>query len=290
MLTRRELLARAAGLSVALALPSLRDAAQAAVDPRLRTLQNTLRGPVITRTDPRYASARLAFDGLYDDIHPLAVAQPVDAADVATVVRWAQQTGVHIVARSGGHSYGGYSSTSGVVVDLSRLASVHVTAGQAIVGAGARLGNIYAVLGRHGLAIPAGTCPSVGIGGHALGGGFGLASRAWGLASDNVRSLQVVTADGKVVTADAKHNPDLFWACRGGGGGNFGIVTRLVFGTHRVSQGSYFVATWPWAQADEVLRSYLQWAPRCARCARQRVPPRDRARRADAAGVRAVPR
>ena len=261
MLTRRELLARAAGLSVALALPSLRDVAQAAVDPRLRALQNTLRGPVITRTDPRYPSARLAFDGLYDDIHPLAVAQPVDAADVATVVRWARRTGVHIVARSGGHSYGGYSSTSGVVVDLSRLASVHVTAGQAVVGAGARLGNIYAVLGGHGLAIPAGTCPSVGIGGHALGGGFGLASRAWGLASDNVRSLQVVTADGKVVTADPKHNPDLFWACRGGGGGNFGIVTRLVFGTHGVSQGSYFVATWPWAQADEVLRSYLQWAP-----------------------------
>jgi len=255
-------LARAAGLSVTLALPSLWDVASAAVDPRIRALQNTLRGPVITRTDPRYASARLAFDALYDGIHPLAVAQPVDAADVASVVRWARKTGVHIVARSGGHSYGGYSSTSGVVVDLSRLAGVRVIAGRAAVGAGARLGNIYDVLGRHGLAVPAGTCPSVGIGGHALGGGFGLASRAWGLASDNLRAVEVVTADGKVLIADAKHHADLFWACRGGGGGNFGIVTRLVFRTHPVSQGSYFVATWPWAEVDDVLRSYLHWAPR----------------------------
>src|SRR5439155_5408477 len=171
---RGELLARAAGFSLTLALPSVRNVARsgrAAGDPRVRALQNTLRGAVITRADPRYATARLAFDGLYDGIHPLAVAQPVDAADVAAVVRWAQRTGVHVVPRSGGHSYGGYSSTPGVVVDLSKLAGVRVTAGQAVVGAGARLGNIYDVLGRYGVAVPAGTCPSVGIGGHALGGG-----------------------------------------------------------------------------------------------------------------------
>jgi FAD/FMN-containing dehydrogenase len=264
-LTRRELVARAAAVSLSLALPSLRSAPEAAaatrVDPRILSLRRALRGAVITPADPRYASARLAFDGLYDSIHPLAVAQPVDAADVAAVVRWAGKTGVHIVARSGGHSYGGYSSTSGVVVDLSGLAGVRLAAGQAVVGAGARLGNIYDVLGRHGVAIPAGTCPSVGIGGHASGGGFGLASRAWGLASDNVRSIQIVTADGKIVTADAKHAGDLYWACRGGGGGNFGIVTRFVFRTHPVSQGSYFIATWPWTQVEDVLPSYLQWAP-----------------------------
>ena len=260
-MTRRDLLARAAGISLTLAFPSPGEARGAPVDPRIRSLRNAVRGAVITRADPRYASARLAFDGLYDAIHPLAIAQPVDPADVASVVRWAQRTGVHIVARSGGHSYGGYSSTSGVVVDLSRLAGVRVAGGQAVVGAGARLGNIYDALGRHGLAIPAGTCPSVGIGGHALGGGFGLASRAWGLASDNVRSVQIVMADGKVVNADSKHNSDLYWACRGGGGGNFGIVTRFVFRTHPVSQGSYFIATWPWAQVEDVLRSYLQWAP-----------------------------
>ena len=264
-LTRREFVARTAALSALLAVPSLRFApragAEALVDPRLRALAKAMRGPLITPSASAYATARLEFDGLYDAVHPLAIAQPLDAADVSAVVRWARSTGVHIVARSGGHSYGGYSTTTGVVVDLSRLAGVHISAGQAVVGPGARLGNIYNALAQHGLAIPAGTCPTVGIGGHALGGGFGLASRAWGLASDNLRSVQIVTADGSVLTADSSNHSDLYWACRGGGGGNFGIVTRLVFRTHAVSQGSYFIATWPWAQVEAVLASFLQWAP-----------------------------
>src|SRR5581483_10324103 len=120
----------------------------------------------------------------------------------------------------------------------SKLAGVSVSPGRATIGPGARLGTIYDTLGGHGVAIPAGTCPSVGIGGHALGGGFGLASRAWGLASDNLVSVQIVTADGKVLVADTNHHADLFWACRGGGGGNFGIVTRMTFRTHPVTKGA----------------------------------------------------
>jgi len=259
LLNRRELLVRAAGLGAALALP---DWAFAATDPRLKSLAAAMRGPVLARGGAGYALARLEYDSLYDAVKPLAVAQPLDAADVSAIVRWATKTGVHIVARSGGHSYGGYSTVSnGVVVDLQRLKRVAFSQERALVGAGARLGNIYNVLGNRGRAIPAGTCPSVGIGGHALGGGFGLASRAWGLASDNVLAVQIVTADGKVLVADPKHNPDLYWACRGGGGGNFGIVTRFTFRTHAVTQGSYFVATWPWAQAADVVASFLAWAP-----------------------------
>ena len=264
-LTRRELVIRAAGLSAALALPALRfvpaAGARASVDPRIRKLEQALRGPVLTPGQASYNSLRVPFDTLYDTVHPLAIAQPLDPADVSKVVEWAHTTGVHIVARSGGHSYGGYSTTTGVVVDLSKLASVHVTGGHAVAGPAARLGNIYNTLAQHGVAIPAGTCPTVGIGGHALGGGFGLASRAWGLASDNLVSVQIVTADGKTLTADSSHHSDLFWACRGGGGGNFGIVTQLVFRTHPVSQGSYFIATWPWAQVEQVLASFLRWAP-----------------------------
>ena len=251
---------RAAAASLALRVVSPA-AAAAGTDPRVRALAAALRGPVLTPTDPGYAGANDVFDSLYAGIRPLAVAQPLDARDVAAAVDWARTSGVHIVARSGGHSYGGYSTTTGVVVDLSKLAAVHVASGKATLGPAARLGNVYDGLDRHGLAIPAGTCPTVGIGGHALGGGFGLASRAWGLASDNLVSLQVVTADGSILTADARRHSDLFWACRGGGGGNFGIVTSLVFRTHRVSQGSYFIATWPWSQAAEVVASFLAWAP-----------------------------
>jgi hypothetical protein len=264
-LTRRELVARAAGLAAVAALPALRyvpvATARGAVDPRIRALDKLVRGPVLIPGQPRYDTARLVFDSLYNNVHPLAVVQPLDATDVSHVVQWAHKTGVHIVAMSGGHSYGGYSTTPGVVVDLSKLASVRVVAKQAVVGPGARLGNIYNTLGAHRLAIPAGTCPSVGIGGHALGGGFGLASRAWGLASDNLVSVQIVTADGQILVADKSHHSDLYWACRGGGGGNFGIVTRLVFRTHPVAQGAYFVATWPWAQVEQVLASFLAWAP-----------------------------
>jgi FAD/FMN-containing dehydrogenase len=258
-MNRRQLLVRGVGAGAALAFPGW---LAAAVDPRVKSLAAAVRGPVLARGAAGYEGARLIFDSLYDGVHPLAVVQPLDAADVAAAVNWAAKTGVHVVARSGGHSYGGYSTVAGgVVVDLSKLAGVSVSGGHAVVGPGARLGNIYNGLGAHGLAIPAGTCPSVGIGGHALGGGFGLASRAWGLASDNLVSVQIVTADGKILVADKTHHADLFWACRGGGGGNFGIVTRLVFRTHAVSQGSYFIATWPWAQAEQVVANFLTWAP-----------------------------
>jgi FAD/FMN-containing dehydrogenase len=185
----------------------------------------------------------------------------VDAADVATVVKWAAAERVPIVARSGGHSYAGYSTTPGVVVDLGLLSHVTVSGNKAVIGPGARLGNVYATLAQHNLAVPAGTCPSVGIGGHALGGGFGLSSRAWGLLCDNVLAAQVVTADGSVLTVDAKHHSDLYWACRGGGGGNFGIATRFVTRTHHVSTGSYFVASYPWSQVEQVIAGFLAWAP-----------------------------
>jgi FAD/FMN-containing dehydrogenase len=261
-LTRRELVERSLAVGASLAfpldrfVPAIRDG-----DPRLRSLERTVRGAVVGPGDARYERDRLVFCARYDGIRPLAVAHPVDAADVSAVVRWARREGVHIAARSGGHSYGGYSTTDGVVVDLSRLAGVRVGGTRAVVGPGTRLGVIYDALGRHGQAIPAGTCPSVGIGGHALGGGFGLASRAWGLASDNVVSAEIVTADGAVLVVDEHRHPDLYWACRGGGGGNFGIVTRLVFRTHPVRQGSFFVGTWPWAQVEELLAAYLRWAP-----------------------------
>ncbi|MGZ4333709.1 MAG: FAD-binding oxidoreductase [Gaiellaceae bacterium] len=256
---RRQFVQRAAVGAGVLAFPGL---ARAGGSSQLAALKSAARGPVLTPSSAGYDTARRVFDSLYGSTKPLAVVQPVDAKDVAAVVDWARTHGVHIVAKSGGHSYGGYSTTTGVVVDLSRLAGVSVANGHATIGPAARLGVVYDRLGAHGVAIPAGTCPSVGIGGHALGGGFGLASRAWGLASDNLVSLQIVTADGKVLVADAQHHPELLWACRGGGGGNFGIVTRLVFRTHAVTQGSYFVATWPWAQAEQVVASFLHWAPK----------------------------
>ena len=146
-------------------------------------------------------------------------------------IRWARRHRVHLVPRSGGHSYGGYSTTSGVVLDVSRLSQVCVSGGRAVVGAGALLVDVYAALAAHGRMIPAGTCPSVGIAGLTLGGGHGYASRKLGLACDALTALTIVTASGEVRHCDARRHADLFWACRGGGGGNFGVVTSFTFRT-----------------------------------------------------------
>src|SRR6478736_9213607 len=136
-MNRREFLVRGVGVGAALAFPGR---LLAATDPKLKSLAAAVRGPVLARGASGYEEARLIFDSLYDGVHPLAIVQPLDAADVSATVKWAAKTGVHIVARSGGHSYGGYSTVAGgVVVDLSKIKSVSVPQGQALVGAGARL-------------------------------------------------------------------------------------------------------------------------------------------------------
>jgi FAD/FMN-containing dehydrogenase len=265
-LTRADLLRRggyAAGLiATGPALGGLLGRSETAADPRLRALARAVRGPVIRPESTFYDTVRLPQNARFASILPLAVVQPLDPHDVQEVVRWASRTGVPIAARSGGHSYAGYSTTRGVVVDLRRMAGVRVDRdGHAVVGAGARLGNVYAALGGRGRAIPAGSCPSVGIAGLTLGGGFGLTSRAWGLTCDTLVRAEVVTADGRRLMCDRRRHPDLFWALRGGGGGNFGIVTRLVFRTHRVSTASRFTASWAWDDVEDVLEAFLRWLP-----------------------------
>jgi FAD/FMN-containing dehydrogenase len=126
--------------------------------------------------------------------------------------------------------------------------------GTATIGAGARLIDVYSTLAARGRGIAAGSCPTVGIGGLALGGGVGLSSRAHGTTSDNVVSLRIVTADGRLVICDARRNADLFWACRGGGGGSFGVVVDFRLRSFPVSAGgSYFFVDWEWAEASDAV-------------------------------------
>ena len=263
-LDRRAFLHRTGRLVAAASLAPwalVRDAG-AAVDPRLRALAREVRGPVITPADAAYERARLVYDERFDAVRPLAVVQPLSAADVRAAVRWARRNGVRVAARAGGHSYEGYSTTSGLVVDVRRLNGIAMHPnGTATIGAGARLIDVEAGLARHGRAVPAGSCATVGLAGLALGGGVGLASRAWGTTSDNVVSLGIVTADGRHLTCSATQHPDLYWACRGGGGGNFGIATHFVLRTHPAPPVSFVFASWPWAQAAEVVRAWQAFAP-----------------------------
>jgi hypothetical protein len=265
-MTRRQLLTRggrvalgAGALPFAGALAELARGAEAGI---FDELAGTLRGDVVVRGGPGYDAARVLYNTRFDAIKPRAVVFCESLRDVQQTVRWARRHKVRIVPRSGGHSYGGYSTTPGVVVDVSRMSRVALDGRRrAVVGAGAKLIDVYDQLWQHGLTIPAGTCPSVGIAGLALGGGIGLAARKFGLTCDNLVEATVVLADGRAVVCNARAHPDLFWALRGGGGGNLGIVTRLVFRTHPVDKVMTYALEWPWSDAKPVVQAWQRLAP-----------------------------
>ncbi len=230
-----------------------------------RTLQQAMRGHVFERGSPGFSAVSKVYNLRFDGVVPQAVARPLSAADVQGAVRWCVAKGVPLRARSGGHSYAGYSTLSnGVVLDLSNMRSISVNrrAQTATIGAGAQLIDVYAGLAARGAALPGGSCPSVGISGVTLGGGMGLSARAFGLTVDNVVGLQVVTADGRIRTVNRQSNPDLFWALRGGGGGNFGVVTQFIFKVHPLpASAAYFNVTWPWSSASDAIEAWQSWAP-----------------------------
>jgi FAD/FMN-containing dehydrogenase len=199
------------------------------------------------------------YDPAYDNVRPEGISYCANTSDVARSLAFAREHGLPLTARSGGHSYAGYSTTSGLVIDMSLMSQVTAKGNIATVGAGARLIDIYSALPQQGVSIPGGSCPSVGISGLALGGGIGVVGRLHGLTSDNVVGLTVVTADGRTVDTNATTNSDLFWACRGGGGGNFGVVATFRFSTFPVGQLSLFGLRWPWSAAAEVLPAWLDW-------------------------------
>jgi FAD/FMN-containing dehydrogenase len=254
-LDRREFLVGTAGGAILLRLPP---EASGVSKRALRELRSAVRGRVLVPRD----SARIVYNRRFEGLRPDAVVQVENSADVAAAVRWADRFDVRVVARSGGHSYAGYSSTGdGVVLDLSKLRGVRVAGGRATVGPGAQLIDVQRALTRRGVTVPSGSCPTVGIGGLALGGGHGLAGRRFGLTSDSLLAARIVTADGRVRQVDADTNEDLYWACRGGGGGNFGIVTALTLKTHRAAGGTWFSISWPWSQAEEALAAWQRFAP-----------------------------
>jgi FAD/FMN-containing dehydrogenase len=187
---------------------------------------------VIGPDDPDYDAARAV---LYDtEARPAAIARPADTAEVASVVDVARESGAELAVRSGGHSGAGHgTSDGGIVLDLGRLTGIDLdVAGKTVwAGTGLTAGELGAELTKHGLIVGFGDTSSVGIGGLTNGGGIGYLVRTFGLTIDNVLAAEIVTADGQVRTVDAEHEPDLFWAVRGGAG-NVGVVTRFRYRLH----------------------------------------------------------
>jgi FAD/FMN-containing dehydrogenase len=226
---------------------------------QVRALRDAVRGRVLTPGNSGYNVAREVFNRRYAGVRPPAVVQVRDRADVQAVVRWAERFDVPLTARSGGHAYNGAStSRSAVVVDLRRLDGVRLQDGIATIGPGARLIDVYASLAGRGATIPAGSCPTVRIGGLATGGGMGLAGRALGLTLDRVRGISVVTADGELRRVSG--DDDLFWALRGGGG-SFGLVTSFSVRARNVRRAAFFRVTYPASSRAEALAAWDALAP-----------------------------
>lgn len=222
-----------------------------------------LGGRVVLPGQPGYDTARRDHNARIVRA-PAAIIFCRSAADIAGAVRWARSHRVPLRARSGGHSYEGYSLVDdGLVIDVSALNGVRLdAAGQtARVGAGVRLLDLYETLAPHGVTVPGGSCATVGIAGLTLGGGYGLLARRFGLTCDHLDAVEMVLADGSVVRADAQNHADLLWACRGGGGGSFGIATEFTFRVRPVNTVAVYRLTWGWNNFSAVLNAWQAWAP-----------------------------
>ena len=201
----------------------------------IAALRSSLVGEIIEPEDPRYDKARSLFYGGIDK-RPAAILRVANAQDAARVIQYARETGVELAVRSGGHSPVGSSlSDGGIVLDLHDMRRVEVDVAKRTAWAetGATAVEFATAAGAHGLGVSFGDTGSVGLGGITLGGGVGYLVRKHGLTIDNLIAAEIVTADGTVRRIDAEHEPDLFWAIRGGGG-NFGVATRLHFRLQQV--------------------------------------------------------
>ena len=280
-LDRRELLVRGGAGALALALPFDALGAAALTRTQARALRNAVRGRVFFPRTPGYNSERLVYNTALRR-HP-APGRGAGPRHRATCREWSaghRASACRSWPARAATATPGYSTTGrGVVVDLSRLNRVRVANGRATVGAGVQLIDLQRALTRRGLSVPSGSCPSVGIAGLTLGGGHGLAGRRYGLTTDNLRAATIVTADGRIRQVDANTNEDLFWACRGGGGGNFGIVTSFTLQTHRAPGAAWFFCSWPWAQAARGAGRLAGLRARCPGRAHLDLQPRHQRRR-----------
>ncbi len=228
--------------------------------PAIRKLASQISGHIITSETSEYDSARLIFNRAYDR-HPAVIVRCARAEDVARALEFAQKQNLPLAVRGGGHSRLGYGMCDdGVVIDLSAMKRVEVDIGTRVARAeaGALVRDLDEATQRSGLATTSGGCPTVGIAGLTLGGGEGRLDAKYGLACDNLLSAQVVTVDGRLVEASQKSNPDLFWAIRGGGG-NFGVVTKLEYELHPVGQVLSGALTYPPGRIAELLQAFARF-------------------------------
>jgi len=226
------------------------------------TLSAQMSGRVVTPSDPDWDATRQVFN-LATDLRPAAVALPHHVRDVVAAVDYARTKGLRVAPQATGHNadaHGALDET--LLVDVRELQqiSIDVDARRVRVGAGVKWGRVAPQLSKHGVAALHGSSPDVGVAGYSLGGGMGWLGRKHGLQANSVTAIELVTADGRATRVDAEHEPDLFWALRGGNG-NFGVVTAIEFAVYPVKDLYAGVMFFPFQRAAEVLHAWTELVP-----------------------------
>lgn len=228
----------------------------------LDQLENQIRGEIITSASKLYDEARSVWNGLIDK-RPALVIRCMNTGDVVDAVNFARENNLLVAVRSGGHNVAGNAvCDKGMVIDLSEMKGIHVDSDDRTVRVqpGADWGDVDKETQLYGLVTPGGQVSITGVAGLTLGGGMGYLRRKWGLTCDNLLSVEIVTADGRILTAREDKNPDLFWAIRGGGG-NFGVVTSFEFQLHELGPEIFGALTiYPFDDAASVLRKWRDFA------------------------------
>ena len=270
-LSRRSLIATGAallGAGTVTKIISTPTPAAAAPGSAWRALAKQLDGRLLRPGDAGYVAAAHTFDPRRDDQRPIAIVRVAGSDDVAAALAFCRQYRISPRPRAGGHSYVGASTGNGVmVIDTGALDTIHYDPDSKIVtiGPGVRLGDLHAVLDRQGRTVPTGTCPTVGAAGLTLGGGLGTESRLYGLTADALTAATLVNPSGHIYQPSADRDEELLWGLRGGGGGNFGIVTRLSYRTQPALPGTIFRLAWGRTDNHRVL---LGWQERLAQLPR----------------------
>ena len=219
---------------------------------QLKSLSAKLVGRIVLPQDAAYAAARACFTNAFPRF-PQIVVYCQGFSDVVACIRFAKETGLKPVCRSGGHSMAGYSVNDDMVIDVSGLNYVKVDAERAVAwaGAGANFAQVNATLELFHLHVPGGGCETVGVAGYMQGGGYGFTSPMFGMNCDQVTSFQMALADGRIVKAGAQENPDLFWAVRGGTGNNFGVLLEIEYRLQPMQEVWGFGFRWQISPAEQ---------------------------------------
>jgi FAD/FMN-containing dehydrogenase len=209
-------------------------------------LASRLSGHLLRPDDAKYPAAAIINAARYQGTRPEGIAVCASPEDAAVCVDWARENSVPFAVRSGGHSYAGFSTSDGLVIDVKgmRAVSVDPATGTATVTGGANNADVGDAMAPYGVYFPGGRCPMVGVSGLTLGGGWGFSCRHLGMTCDNLVATELVTADGEIVTASETENADLFWAVRGAGGGNFGVHTSFTYRVVAAGEVTVFSLSW----------------------------------------------